>query len=66
MKRSFSIWAEGDAALLDENGTVLASLPALKQGETAKVTITLTAGTHTLRASAEGKEFGGSFSVVTE
>ena len=62
----YTDWAEGDVVLLDENGTVLASLPALKQGETAKVTLTLSAGTHTIRASAEGKEFGGSFSVVTE
>lgn len=59
----YTSWGEGDVILCGEDGSVLCTLPALAQGERANVTITLTEGTHIIRASAQGIPFGTPFTI---
>ncbi len=59
----YTSWGEGDVTLCGEDGSILCTLPALAQGERANVTITLTEGTHIIRASAEGIPFGSRFTI---
>ena len=59
----YTPWSEGDVTLCDASGNVLATLPALSQGERAEITLTLPTGGATIRASAGGVAFGNSFSI---